>query len=99
MGILHEVFIMLQIGRRVLLVFSSGEPTNKNFGASNIVHSLTDDEVDIWAVHGGTSTSSYLNEVVPESSHLWTITNLNDEDSKNFQKEFILNVCSSKYLK
>ena len=87
--------INFQIGRRVLVVLSSGEPTNRETSLSSVTRSLTDQGVDIWAIHGGADTSSYLTEVVSQSSYL--LSSL-DEDLEDFKKNFVMSVCSCKWI-
>ena len=82
-----------KIGRRVLVVLSSGESTSIESSLSNVAQSLTDKDVEIWAVHGGTDSSSYFSEIVSQSSRL--LSSL-DEDSEDFQRSFVMSVCHAK---
>ncbi len=86
---------MLQIGRRVLVVLSSGEPTNKETSLSSVSQSLTDQDVEIWAVHGGADSSSYFTEIVSRPSQL--LSSL-DENLEDFTKNFVMSVCSCKWI-
>jgi ABC-type branched-subunit amino acid transport system substrate-binding protein len=78
-----------------LVVLSSGGATNTETSLSRAAQSLTDKDVEIWAVHGGTDSSSYLSEIVPQSSQL--LSSLSEGDPEDFQKNFVMSVCHCKY--
>lgn len=84
---------VLQIGDRVVVIFSSGEPTNEEDTLSSASRSLTDQGVTIWAVHGDRDSSNYLSGIVSQSSQMSTL----NDDLEDFQKNFLMSVCSCKY--
>lgn len=92
----------MKIGRRVLVILSSGEPSaiRNSFGSeptiAGVIGTLTDQDVELWAVHGGTGGSNYLTEVVSKPSHL--LSELDEDRIEDFQKNFVMSVCSCKWL-
>ena len=88
----------MKIGRRVLVILSSGKPSaiRSSFGLPGVIGTLTDQDVELWAVHGGTDDSDYLTEVVSQPSHL--LPALDEYLIEDFQKNFVMSVCSCKCL-
>ena len=85
----------MQIGRRVLVLLSSGESRNGKSSLASVTQSLSDEDVEIWAVHGGKDSSNYLTDVVSQPSHL--LSSL-DGESGDFIKNFVMSVCSCEYI-
>ena len=62
---------------------------------SGVIRTLTDQDVEFWAVHGGMGASNYLTEVVSRPSHL--LSDLDGDRIEDFQKNFVMSACSCKW--